>query len=197
MINGIWLILLAGGVVWGLVQGNGALVTQSALQGAETAVSLSIKLVGVMCLWLGMMRIAEKAGLLRVFARLLRPLTRRLFPSVPADHPAMGMVVMTMSANMLGMGNAATPFGLKAMEELQSLNQGDRQRATPAMCTFLAICTAGFNLIPATIVALRAAAGSAAPGATIGTTIIVSLMATISVIVLDRICRQIFASGGR
>ena len=197
MINGVWLILLAGGIAWGMITGNGTIVTQSALSGAETAVSLSIKLVGVMCLWLGMMRIAEKAGILRMFARLVRPITRWLFPSVPADHPAMGAIVMTISANMLGMGNAATPFGMKAMEELQTLNRGDKQKATPAMCTFLALCTAGFNLVPATIIALRSASGSVVPGATIGTTILVSLIATISVILLDRICRKAFASGER
>lgn len=197
MINGVWLVLLAGGIVWGLITGNGTVVTQSALSGAETAVSLSIKLVGVMCLWLGMMKIAEKAGILRMFARLVRPLTRWLFPSVPTDHPAMGAVVMTITANMLGMGNAATPFGMKAMEELQSLNREDKERATSAMCTFLALCAAGFNLVPATIIALRSAAGSNVPGATIGTTILVSLMATVCVIVIDRICRRVFASGDR
>ena len=197
MINGVWLVLLVGGIVWGLITGNGTVVTQSALNGAETAVSLSIKLVGVMCLWLGMMKIAEKAGILRMFARVVRPLTRWLFPSVPSDHPAMGAVVMTITANMLGMGNAATPFGMKAMEELQSLNRGEKEQATPAMCTFLAICAAGFNLVPATIIALRSASGSAVPGATIGTTILVSLMATVSVIVIDRICRRVFASEDR
>ena len=197
MINGVWLVLLVGGIVWGLITGNGTVVTQSALSGAETAVSLSIKLVGVMCLWLGMMKIAEKAGILRMFARVVRPLSRWLFPSVPSDHPAMGAVVMTITANMLGMGNAATPFGMKAMEELQSLNRGEKDRANPAMCTFLAICAAGFNLVPATIIALRSAAGSAVPGATIGTTILVSLMATVSVIVIDRICRRVFVSGDR
>lgn len=197
MINGVWLVLLVGGIVWGLITGNGTVVTQSALNGAETAVSLSIKLVGVMCLWLGMMKIAEKAGILRMFARVVRPLSRWLFPSVPSDHPAMGAVVMTITANMLGMGNAATPFGMKAMEELQSLNRGEKERATSAMCTFLAICAAGFNLVPATIIALRSASGSAVPGATIGTTILVSLMATVSVIVIDRICRRVFASEDR
>ena len=106
MINGVWLFLLAGGIIWGLITGNGTVVMQSALGGAETAVTLSIKLVGVMCLWLGMLKIAEKAGVLRIFARIVRPLTRWLFPSVPTDHPAMGAVVMTITANMLGMGNA-------------------------------------------------------------------------------------------
>lgn len=197
MINGVWLFLLAGGIIWGLITGNGTVVMQSALGGAETAVTLSIKLVGVMCLWLGMLKIAEKAGVLRIFARIVRPLTRWLFPSVPTDHPAMGAVVMTITANMLGMGNAATPFGMKAMEELQLLNRGDKQRATPAMCTFLALCAAGFNLVPATIIALRSALGSAVPGATIGTTILVSLLATISVIVIDRICRKAFSSEDR
>ena len=197
MINGIWLILLVSGMLWGLIAGNSAQVTQSALQGAETAVALSIKLVGVMCLWLGMMRIAEKAGLLRIMARMLRPLTRKLFPTVPTDHPAMGAIVMTISANMLGMGNAATPFGVKAMESLQSLNQSDRRRATTAMCTFLVLCMAGFNLIPTTIIALRSASGSTSVGATIGTTIMVSLAVTVIVLVIDRICQNLFARGGR
>lgn len=192
MINVVWLILLAGGIVCGIVTDRGSIITESALVGAQTAVELSFRLVGVMCLWLGMMRIAEKAGLLALSARLLRPLMRWLFPSVPRDHPAMGAIVMTISANMLGMGNAATPFGIKAMQELQTLNQ-DASRATPAMCTFLALCAAGINLLPSTIIAMRSAAGSSMAGQTIVVTIIVSTLTMSMVIVLDRLCRTLFA----
>lgn len=197
MINGIWLMLLAGGIVCGAINGNGAMITQSAVSGAETAVGLSFKLIGMMCLWLGMMRIAEKAGLLQILARMLHPIMRRLFPTVPSDHPAMGAMVMTISANMLGMGNAATPFGMKAMKELQSLNHGDKTQITSAMCTFLALCAAGVNIIPTTIVALRSAAESQMPGQVIATTILVSCVTACCVIAIDRICRRSSACGVR
>lgn len=192
MINAVWIFLLSGGVLCGMVTNRGAQITESALIGAQSAVELSVKLVGVMCLWLGIMRIAERAGLLVVLAHLIRPLMRWLFPSVPQEHPAMGSIVMTISANMLGMGNAATPFGMKAMKQLQSLNDTP-QRATPAMCTFLALCAAGVNLIPSTIIALRSAAGSEMPGQAILVTIAVSFLTMCCVIVLDRICRSLSA----
>lgn len=191
MINAVWLFLLAGGVVCGISTDRCAALTESALGGAETAVELSFKLIGVMCLWLGIMRIAEKAGILSILARLLRPLLRWLFPSVPSTHPAMGAIVMTISANMLGMGNAATPFGMQAMQKLQSLNR-DTDGVTPAMCTFLALCTAGVNLVPSTIIALRSAAGSSAPGQALAVTVAVSLVTMICVIVLDRVCRSLY-----
>lgn len=196
VINAVWLVLLAGGVVCAMVTNNGATITVSALDGAQTAVELSIKLVGVMCLWLGMMRIAEKARIIFFMARFLRPIMKRIFPSVPADHPALGSIVMTVSANMFGMGNAATPFGIKAMKDLQSLSD-DKMRATPAMCTFIALCAAGVNLIPTTIIALRSAAGSLMPGQTIAVTIAVSFVTMVCVLILDRICRSIsYHKGG-
>jgi spore maturation protein A len=127
-------------------------------------------LIGIMALWLGVMKVAEDAGLIKIIARALNPITRRLFPEVPADHPAIGSMVMNISANMLGLGNAATPFGLKAMEELDKLNP-TKGTATNSMVTFLAINTAGMTLIPATAIAVRAASGSANPAVIIGTSI--------------------------
>lgn len=154
-------------------------VTNAALDYAGTAVTIALGLVGIMALWLGIMKIAEEAGLIAIIASWLKPVTKRLFPDVPVDHPAMGSMIMNISANMLGLGNAATPFGLKAMEELDELNP-NKGTATNAMCTFLAINTAGMTLIPATAIAVRAAAGSSQPAVIIGTSLFGSLCATIA-----------------
>ena len=154
-------------------------VTNSALDYAGIAVNISLGLIGIMALWLGVMKVAEEAGLIKIIANVLRPITKRLFPDVPGDHPAMGAMIMNMSANMLGLGNAATPFGLKAMEELEEINP-EKGTATNAMCTFLAINTAGITLIPATAIAIRAAAGSSEPAIIIGTSLFASACATVA-----------------
>ncbi len=130
------------------------LVTSAAISSAETAVELAIGLIGIMALWLGIMKIAEASGLIALIAKLVRPITIKLFPDVPPDHPAISAIVLNMSANVLGLGNAATPLGLKAMQELQTLNP-NQETATNAMCTFLAINTSSVQLIlPATVVGL-------------------------------------------
>jgi len=145
-------------------------VTNSALDYAKTAVNIALGLIGIMALWLGVMKVAEEAGLINIIAKSVRPITKFLFPEVPQDHPAVGAMIMNISANMLGLGNAATPFGLKAMEELDKLNP-EKGTATNAMCTFLAVNTAGLTLIPATAIAVRASAGSSDPAIIIGTSI--------------------------
>jgi len=134
---------------------------------AKIAVELAIGLIGIMALWLGIMKVAEEAGLIAMLAKILKPITTRLFPDVPADHPAMGAMIMNISANMLGLGNASTPFGLKAMEELKKLSK-KKDTATDAMATFLVLNTSNLQLIPATVIAVRAAAGSVAPTEIIG-----------------------------
>lgn len=193
MINFIWVLLIVTGVIYAGLNGRIELVTMSAISAAEEAVSLSFKLIGVMCLWLGIMKIAEKAGLVQFLSIALSPLVRFLFPSVPRKHPAMGAIIMTLSANMLGLGNAVTPLGINAMQELQKLSH-QKDTASPAMCTLLALCTTGFTLVPATIIALRSAAGSANPAEIVGTTLMVSLSATIVAVVADKICRTMFFS---
>lgn len=152
-------------------------VTNSALEYAGIAVNIALGLIGIMALWLGVMKVAENAGLIKIIANSVRPLTKFLFPDVPPDHPAMGSIIMNMAANMLGLGNAATPFGLKAMEELQTLNK-DKNTATNAMVTFLAVNTAGLTLIPVTAIAIRAASGSSNPAVIIGTSIFGAICAT-------------------
>ena len=145
-------------------------VTKAALDFADTAVTISLGLIGVMALWLGIMKVGEAAGLLEQLTKLMTPITRRLFPDVPSNHPAVAAMIMNIAANMFGLNNAATPMGLKAMEELNKLNP-KAGTATNAMCTFLVVNTAGLTLIPATAIAIRAGLGSADPGMIIGTSI--------------------------
>lgn len=164
-------------------------ITNAALDYAGTAVNIAIGLIGIMALWLGVMKVAEEAGLISLIARWLRPVMKKLFPDVPADHPAMGSMIMNISANMLGLGNAATPFGLKAMEELDRLNP-DKGTATNSMVTFLAINTAGLTLIPATAIAVRAAAGSSDPAIIIGTSIFGAACATTAGITAAKVLQQ-------
>lgn len=154
MLNYVWFGMIAISFIVGALQGNIEAVTNAAIDSAKTAVELSIGLIGIMALWLGIMKIAEVAGLINAIARLVRPITLWLFPDVPPDHPAVSAMVLNISANVLGLGNAATPLGLKAMRELQTLNPTE-DTATNAMCTFLAINTSSVQLIlPATVVAL-------------------------------------------
>lgn len=154
MLNYVWFGMIAISVLIGAFTGNIDAVTEAAINSAELAVELAIGLIGIMALWLGIMKIAEASGLVEIIAKVVRPITVRLFPDVPPDHPAISSIVLNMSANVLGLGNAATPLGLKAMQELQELNQ-DKDTASNAMCTFLAINTSSVQLIlPATVVAL-------------------------------------------
>jgi len=165
-------------------------VTQAALDYASTAVTIALGLIGIMALWLGVMKVAEEAGLLRIVTRMLTPVTKRIFPDVPTDHPAIGAMIMNIAANMLGLSNAATPLGLKAMEELNKLNP-KVGTATNAMVTFLAINTGGLILIPATAIAVRASAGSANPGIIIGTSIFGATCATVAGVVAARILQRL------
>ena len=165
-------------------------VTQAALDYAGTAVTIAIGLIGIMALWLGVMKVAEEAGILKIVTRALTPVTRRLFPDIPSDHPAVGAIIMNISANMLGLSNAATPMGLKAMEELNKLNPRAGV-ATNSMITFLAINTGGLILIPATAIAVRAAAGSANPGIIIGTSIVGAGVATIAGVAASKILQRL------
>src|SRR5213080_3974524 len=176
VLNYIWLALVLLAVAIGGWNDRLKDVTAGAFDGAKTAVTIALGLIGIMALWLGLMRLAERAGLVQRIARGLRPIMRRLFPDVPPDHPAMGSMVMNMSANMLGLGNAATPLGLRAMRDLETLNPRPSV-ATNAMCTFLAINTSSVQLIPATAIAILAASGSTRPTAIVGTALLATLCA--------------------
>ncbi len=153
-------------------------ITSAAIDAADTAVKIAFGLIGVMALWLGVMRVAEKAGMIDIISRAVRPITKRLFPTIPEDHPAIGAMIMNIAANMLGLSNAATPLGLKAMEELEKLNP-KKGVASDDMITFLVINTSAITLVPATAIAIRASMGSVNPQKIVIPSIIAATMATI------------------
>lgn len=191
MLNYLWLGLILCGVVLGVITGRTEAVTSATFDAAKASLmTIALPLGAVMALWLGIMRLAEKSGAVERLSGLLRPLLTRLFPDVPADHPAMGAMVMNIAANMLGLGNAATPLGLRAMQGLESLNPRPGT-ATNAMCTFLAINTSSVQLIPATAVGILAAAGATHPTAIIGTALVATscsfMTGIISVKLLQRL----------
>ncbi|MGM0471384.1 MAG: nucleoside recognition domain-containing protein [Bacillota bacterium] len=192
MINHIWFGLVSSGIIIGFLTGNLGQVSQSILETTEEGVLILIKLIGPMSLWLGIMKLAEESNFIDLLARVIRPLTRFLFPKLPANHPALGAIMLNISANLLGLGNSATPLGIKAMQELQEHNPQPK-RASDAMCTFLVINTSSVTLLPATVISLRAAAGSSAPMEIISTTILATVCSTIIGLIADRILRQVWS----
>lgn len=185
MVNLIWLFFIVFGFGFAAFNGKVEAVTEAAFEGAATGVTVCFGLVSVLVFWLGMMRIGEEAGLLQLLGRALKPIVRFLFPEVPKDHPAIGYILSNMSANILGLGNAATPMGIKAMQELQKLNP-QKDTATAAMCTLLAINTASITLIPTTLIAIRMNFSSANPTEIVGTTLIATFISTMAAIFIDR-----------
>jgi len=167
-------------------------LSQAMVDSAGGAVELAIGLIGVMTLFLGLMKVAEEGGMLRIISRLIRPLMTRLFPEVPAEHPAMGAMILNMSANALGLGNAATPFGIRAMQELDKLNP-EKGTATNSMALFLAINTSNVTLLPTGVIALRASAGSMDPAGILPTTLFATLGSTIIAIITAKLYAR-FAS---
>jgi spore maturation protein SpmA len=190
VLNYVWLALVVLAVTIGGWNDRLNEVTAGAFDGAKTAVTIALGLLGVMALWLGVMRLAERAGLVQGIAHGLRPIMRRLFPDVPPEHPAIGSMLMNMAANMLGLGNAATPLGLRAMRDLETLNPRPGV-ASNAMCTFLAINTASVQLIPTTAIALLAAAGSVRPTAIVGTALLATLCAATVAIASAKILEKL------
>lgn len=183
--------MMVFGIIVAGAKGNIEVVTRAALEGANNAVKISISLIAIITFWLGIMKIAEEAGLIRALAWLVRPFMSFLFPSVPKDHPAMGAMVMNLSANILGLGNAATPMGLIAMGELQKLNHG-RETASEAMCTFLALNTSCITLIPTTIIGIRVLYGSTDPTGIVGPTIMATAFSMTVAVVVDRVLRVFY-----
>lgn len=186
----LWTLFVAGAVIAAAVNGRMAELSRAALESAGSAIALAIGLAGVMALWLGLMRVAEEAGAVRALARAARPLMTRLFPDVPPEHPAVGAMLMNVSANLLGLGNAATPFGVKAMQELETLNPHPGA-ATDAQALFCAINTASLQLVPVSVIALRASAGSRAPGEIIGATLLASLCGVTAAIVSAKLLQRV------
>ena len=190
MMNYIWLTMVILAVVLGGINGKIENVTQSAIDSAGNAVTIAIGLIGIMALWLGIVKIAEDAGLMSLVAKAIAPIMRKLFPDIPSGHPAMASMTMNIAANMLGLSNAATPLGLKAMEDLESLNPYPGF-ATNAMCTFLTINTAGVQLIPATMIGIMASFDSKDPTAIIGTTVIATFSAVVAGVTTVKILEKL------
>jgi len=191
MLNYIWFGLMAIALVVAAFTGNADGVTKGAVDSAKTAVEIAIGLIGIMTLWLGIMRIAEASGLVSLLGRALRPVLRLLFPEVPPEHPAAGAIVLSVAANMLGLNNAATPLSLKAMEELQTLND-QKDTATNSMVTFMALTTSGVQLVPATMIGVLVAAGSKNPTAIISPTLIATAIGTAAALITARVLQRFY-----
>ncbi|MBU8907171.1 nucleoside recognition domain-containing protein [Desertibacillus haloalkaliphilus] len=185
MINVIWMAMILIGVAFAAINGRMEELNEAVFEGAKEAVTICFGLISILVFWLGLMRIAQVAGLLNGLAKVMRPLATRLFPDVPNDHPAMGYILSNMTANMFGLGNAATPMGIKAMEQLKELN-GGKDSASRSMITLLAINTASITLIPTTVISIRMSYDSVSPTEIVGTTLMATTCSTVAAILIDR-----------
>ena len=188
--NYIFYFLIVISIIIGAINGKLQDVVNSIMSGAELSVKIAFSLIGIMAFWLGIMRIAEKSGLIKIISKILKPITKILFNELPQDSPAIGDIAMNFTANAFGLSNAATPFGIKAMEELQKENN-DKSTATNSMCLFLGMNTAGFQLIPTTVLAVLVGIGYKNPTEIIAPTFLVTLIAFVSAIIMAKIGQTI------
>ena len=186
MLNYLWAYMIVIGIIVGAFTGNMPEVTQAAIDSSKDAVQLCVTLVGVIAMWTGLMRIAEKAGIIQALTRKMQPVLRFLFPDIPDNHPAKKYIATNMIANMLGLGWAATPPGLKAMEKLQELNP-NKEVASNAMCTFLIINISSVQLLPINIIAYRSQYGSANPAEIIGPALLATLVSTLVGVIFAKV----------
>lgn len=189
--NYIFYFLIVISIIIGAINGKLSNVVNSILTGAELSVKVAFSLIGIMAFWLGMMKIADKCGLIKFIAKVIKPVTKRLFNEIPEDSQAIGDIAMTFTANAFGLANAATPIGIKAMEELQKHNT-DKTSASNAMCIFLAMSTAGFQLIPATVIAILIGIGYKNPTEIIAPTLLVTSIAFIFAIILAKVFQKLW-----
>lgn len=191
MINYIWFFIIVCGIVFGLITGKADLLSKSIINSTDATVKLVIGLAGLMCLWCGVMKIAERSGLTDKLAKLLRPILRLIFKRAARDEKAMGAIVMNLTANMMGLSNAATPFGIKAMEEMQRINP-DKDSASDDMSLFLVLNAACIQFVPATVLSVRAACNSSNPGLMIVPAIIATGTAALVGVVTCKILQKYF-----
>ncbi|ASF39740.1 MULTISPECIES: nucleoside recognition domain-containing protein [Halobacillus] len=184
MVNLIWALLAIIGIVYAAFNGTMEAVNKAIFSTLDEAVMIALSLAGVLIFWLGLMKIAEEAGLLRGLAKLFKPFVRKVFPDIPENDPALGYILSNMTANIFGLGNAATPMGLKAMNELKRLS--DSQEASRSMITLLAINTSSLTLIPTTVIAIRMKYGSEDPTSIVGATILATIISTCAALLIDR-----------
>lgn len=191
MINYIWFFMILIGVLFGMITGRGEILSKGVVTAAGSTVELVIGIMGLMCMWCGVMKIAEKSGLMDKIAKLLRPILKLLFKDAAKDPKALGSIVMNLTANMMGLSNAATPFGIKAMEEMDRLNP-EKGRASDDMALFLVMNAACIQFIPTTVISIRAAEGSASPGMIIIPAIISTACAALVGIITCKILQRYF-----
>ncbi|WIY62627.1 spore maturation protein SpmA [Bacillus arachidis] len=185
MVNIVWVAMAVIGIIYAMVNGTMEEVNKAVFEGAKDAVTICIGLISVLVFWLGLMKIAEEAGLLKKLVSFFMPVVKRLFPEIPKDHPSMGFILSNMMANFFGLGNAATPLGIKAMEQLKELN-GGKDSASRSMVTFLALNTSAITLIPTTVISIRMTYESANPTEIVGVTFIAQVLSMIGAIWIDR-----------
>lgn len=189
--NYIFSFLIIISIVAGFINGTINDVVSAMLEGCNTAIKIAFSLIGIMAFWLGIMRIAEKSGLVKFISKLIYPITKQLFKDVKDDSPALGNIAMSLSANALGLTNAATPIGLKVMKDLQQDNP-NKEVATDSMCMFLGMNTAGFQIIPATVIAVLVGLGDVNPTDIILPTLIVTTLSFIASILIALLLRKIW-----
>jgi spore maturation protein A len=191
MINYIWFFLIFFGVLVGLLSGNGEIISKAIISSSGSTVTFIIELTGIMCFWCGVMKVAENSGLTEKISKLLKPILKRIFKEASKDEKALGAIVMNLTANMMGLSNAATPFGIKAMEEMDRLNK-DKGTASNDMALFLVLNATCIQLIPSTIISIRAACNSANPGIIILPTVISTATAAIVGVICCKILQRYF-----
>lgn len=189
MINIIWGLFIIIGITYGIISGNISSINDEIVNAGVSSINIITNILPLLVVWMGLMKIAEKSGLINKIALLLNPLLTKIFPTIPKNHPSLGYIASNIAVNMAGLGSAATPFGLKAMESLQELNK-DKKRASTPMITFLVLNTSGVTIIPTTIISLRKAAGSLNPTNILPLCIIATTCSTIGGLTLDYLIRR-------
>lgn len=185
MVNIIWAFMAIVGIIYAMFNGTMEDVNKAVFESASESVTLAIGLISILVFWLGIMKVAEKANILKALASFFRPVVLKLFPEIPPDHPAIGYILSNFTANIFGLGNAATPMGIKAMEEMKRLS--GTETASRSMITFLALNTSSLTLIPTTVIAIRMQYNSLSPTEIVGTTMIATIASSLGAIIIDRI----------
>ena len=191
MVNYIWACFIVVGIVYSFVSGNTDIINTEIISSASSSINMILTILPIMCLWLGLMNIAKESGMLDVMSKKISPAIKILFPEIPKNHESLSLISSNIVMNMLGLGNAATPFGLKAMKSMQSLNK-QKDQASRSMITFLVINTASVTIIPTTVISFRLINGAKNPADIVLASIITTILSCLFGLILDRICYLIW-----
>lgn len=189
MVNIIWTLFIIIGIIYSLISGNFNVINNEILVSGKSALELLLGMLPLLVIWMGLMKVAEEAGIISSISKMMSPILKKIFPSVPNNDPSLGFIASNIAANMAGLGSAATPFGLKAMESLQKLNK-DKKVASEAMITFLVLNTSGVTIVPTTIISLRLLYGSVNPSVVLPFCIIATTCSTIGGLTIDYLIRR-------